>query len=572
MVNRIADTVHDRITQIINDRLVKFCIFTFYYEVNLAAQITAQIADNTREAVENRTDGNHADFHDAFLQFACNAAKVLRRRAEFAGRKLKVVFKRIEPAGHCTEFIGELLAHFFDRCTSLHILNEFGQGFHQAVLLFLIAAVKRLQLNLQIGRVQANLVERSLCNNRFADKVHQRIYAAGINTQDRTGLVHLVSRLCILGSRHTGLCLLHVCLSCGLHGCNRSSFFCGSSRHNRRRSRFRSFLADRCCSSNRNLAGSQLRATTVARAAHFAGISCKRYIIKECCILQLGTGARCCNIVHNLCIEIIFVQGFKIRNSLQDGAAVLERSKDLNTADAVHRVGLVEGDVYRPQLLTIRRCFLELIECMLALGTADVIGARCQAVRLVRVRDDDARVLEHDLAVTIVERVAVEQHRTVRLAHADRELIHDAAVHADEPVLRLLRELHHLEHRQAEGERLVQNDRHEHLERCRRGEARTARQRAVDDDVEAMRRLVSRLFKDIYDAHEIIRPVLRRIIDKTAHRKLDDALVREIHRIDARHSVRAVAHERVGPERDRAGEHMPAVVVRMLTDEVHAPR
>ena len=78
VVYGIAYTVHDWVKQVVYNSLVKFCVFTFYYKVNLAAKIAAQVTHNAREAVEYGTNRNHADFHYAFLEFARNAAQVLR--------------------------------------------------------------------------------------------------------------------------------------------------------------------------------------------------------------------------------------------------------------------------------------------------------------------------------------------------------------------------------------------------------------------------------------------------------------------------------------------------------------
>ena len=51
----------------------------YFGEPFFLTQIFLQIADNAGEAVENLADGNHADFHDAFLQFAGNTSKILCR-------------------------------------------------------------------------------------------------------------------------------------------------------------------------------------------------------------------------------------------------------------------------------------------------------------------------------------------------------------------------------------------------------------------------------------------------------------------------------------------------------------
>ena len=222
------------------------------------------------------------------------------------------------------------------------------------------------------------------------------------------------------------------------------------------------------------------------------------------------------------------------------------------------------------ECLELRLDFLELVERMLALCAADIVGRGSEAVRLVGVRDDDARVLKRDLAVAIRERVAVEQDSAVLLAHADSELVHDAAVDADELVLCLLRELDHLDHVESEAECLIEDDRRQHLERSRRRKASACRQCAVDQDVEAVRGLVASLLEYIDDAHRVVCPILGSVIREARHRELDDALVGKVHRVDARRHVLAVCDDSVRAERDGAREDMTAIVVRMLANQIDA--
>ena len=141
-----------------------------------------------------------------------------------------------------------------------------------------------------------------------------------------------------------------------------------------------------------------------------------------------------------------------------------------------------------------------------------------------------------------------------------------------ELVLGLLRELDHLEHLETEAERLVEDDGHQHFERCRGRKARAARQRAVDYDVEAVARFAAGLLEDVDDAHEVVRPVFALVIGQARHRELDDALIRKVHRVDTRRAVITVCHDGIRAERNRAREDVAAVVVGMLADEVDAAR
>ena len=193
-------------------------------------------------------------------------------------------------------------------------------------------------------------------------------------------------------------------------------------------------------------------------------------------------------------------------------------------------------------------------------------------MRLVRIRDDDAAAVECQLAVPIGKRIAVEEDRTVLFPHADGELIHDAAVHADEFILCLLRELHQFHHINAEVQLIVQDDRHQHLDGCRGGEPCTVRQRTIEDNVKAVRCPMPRVLHHAHNADGIVRPAVGIALHRAVHGELHHALLRQIHRVEPRDAVRARCSERIRPEGDRTGEDVPAVVVRVLTDEIHASR
>ena len=140
---------------------------------------------------------------------------------------------------------------------------------------------------------------------------------------------------------------------------------------------------------------------------------------------------------------------------------------------ALERLGDMPGQLVEffigqlAQGIEFRLYFLQLIECMLALGTAYIIGAGSQAVRLIRIGDDDAGILECNLAVTIVQRVAVEQDGAVLFAHADSKLVHDTAVDANEYILCFLGKLDHLDHVKTETKCFIENNCCQNLKRSR---------------------------------------------------------------------------------------------------------
>lgn len=133
-------------------------------------------------------------------------------------------------------------------------------------------------------------------------------------------------------------------------------------------------------------------------------------------------------------------------------------------------------------------------------------------------------------------------------------------------------ELDHLNHVEAKAECFIEDDRRQDLQRSRRGKTSARRQRAVDQDVEAVRGLMAGLLEDIDDAHRIVRPILGSVVGKARHREFDDALVCEVHRIDARRHILAVCNNSVRAERDCAREDVAAIVIRMLADQVDTAR
>jgi hypothetical protein len=87
----------------------------FYDEVHLLGQALGQVAHQAREAAEYLAYGHHAYAHDAFLQFAGNAAEVLGRAAEFGHVRLKFRLKGIEGGVEGAVFLDYLLLDFLDR-------------------------------------------------------------------------------------------------------------------------------------------------------------------------------------------------------------------------------------------------------------------------------------------------------------------------------------------------------------------------------------------------------------------------------------------------------------------------
>ena len=95
MVHGIPDQVHQRIADLFQHRLVEFGVFSRQAQFHLLAQFLAEIVHQARKAVEGKTDGEHANTHDAFLQFARISLEIGETVAQALERRL---VERIEVA------------------------------------------------------------------------------------------------------------------------------------------------------------------------------------------------------------------------------------------------------------------------------------------------------------------------------------------------------------------------------------------------------------------------------------------------------------------------------------------
>ena len=107
----------------------------------------------------------------------------------------------------------------------------------------------------------------------------------------------------------------------------------------------------------------------------------------------------------------------------------------------------------------------------LALRPALVVGRGLEPARRARVAHDERHVVERERDRAMLERAAVEEQGAPLLAERGRELVHEAAVHADVAVLgplRGLRERHPVERRQRAPD---ERERRRELERGRARQA-----------------------------------------------------------------------------------------------------
>ena len=70
VVEGVAQKMHDRIADLIDNGTVKLRLLTLDGEVDLLPQFLRYVAHHAWEAVEHGTDGNHANLHDDVLQIA----------------------------------------------------------------------------------------------------------------------------------------------------------------------------------------------------------------------------------------------------------------------------------------------------------------------------------------------------------------------------------------------------------------------------------------------------------------------------------------------------------------------
>ena len=79
VIDGIADDVGERILDGLDDRAVELGLLAFHHQLDLLAELVGDIADDTGEFGPDITDGLHAGFHHALLQFGGDDVQALRR-------------------------------------------------------------------------------------------------------------------------------------------------------------------------------------------------------------------------------------------------------------------------------------------------------------------------------------------------------------------------------------------------------------------------------------------------------------------------------------------------------------
>src|SRR5882672_914855 len=82
VIERVADQMHERIADLLEHGLVEFSALAGEFEFDLLGELARKIVHDAGKAVECKTDRQHADLHDAFLQLARISRKLRKSLAQ----------------------------------------------------------------------------------------------------------------------------------------------------------------------------------------------------------------------------------------------------------------------------------------------------------------------------------------------------------------------------------------------------------------------------------------------------------------------------------------------------------
>ncbi len=203
-----------------------------------------------------------------------------------------------------------------------------------------------------------------------------------------------------------------------------------------------------------------------------------------------------------------------------------------------------------------------------ALLAAGVVLAVHQTATHVGVDDQHCQIRRHG-DETGLQRAAVEQQGMIGFAAGGDHLIHDAAVAADELVLRLLAVEGYLGLADVEPQRLLEGLTDGHFQRGGGGESRPLRHVAGNHQIEAAQGITA-LLQIFHHATDVVAPALAGVVlDGLVEVELV-ALVVVVGGDHLHLPVIAQADSDAGLVVDGAGQHEAVVVVGMFTDEVDA--
>ncbi len=76
VIHAVADKVHKRVLQVIDNRLVNFCVLALDNEINISAQLLSHIADDAVHLLEHACQGHHTYRHNGVLKLAGEFFKI----------------------------------------------------------------------------------------------------------------------------------------------------------------------------------------------------------------------------------------------------------------------------------------------------------------------------------------------------------------------------------------------------------------------------------------------------------------------------------------------------------------
>ena len=104
VVERVAQEVHNRVADFVDDRAVEFGVLAFDCQIDFFVEFLGYVANHAREAVKDLADGNHADLHDDVLKIGRHSVHLLQSFREL-GKSVRL------PDLFEANFIYDQLAH-----------------------------------------------------------------------------------------------------------------------------------------------------------------------------------------------------------------------------------------------------------------------------------------------------------------------------------------------------------------------------------------------------------------------------------------------------------------------------
>ena len=89
MVDAVADHVHERLAELVDDGLVHTGVLAFEDQLHVLALLSGQVAHQTGKALEDVPDGEHPDVHDRLLELPAHPGDLVDRLEHLAARLVR---------------------------------------------------------------------------------------------------------------------------------------------------------------------------------------------------------------------------------------------------------------------------------------------------------------------------------------------------------------------------------------------------------------------------------------------------------------------------------------------------